>query len=813
MTTKNLLTQALVPTMLLASGIMATGFASAMSIAHYIPVQSEQSQENPTGIYKVPETGWELILEEDFSNMALGTSDEHDDEQLASEEYIIPDEFLTSEGEWTGFGLYQAGGACAIDFPSYGGFINTPACNMPGLIKVSVRLKSLDEIGTAKVMVCRGGIENPRVVDKEMSIRQFDVDGWQDYEFYFYNPGYEDVFVQINTLYFRDDKHGIVVDNLKVESNKTYIPALTDAFAQDFTSDGFTVSWSGDDKDYLISLYEEVEKGEEIVVTDKDFSAWSVDENGMLPAAIEGWNVVKTYSNHPPLVEVDGKKLFAFGHHEEILELPSNGGRFTELSFDVVNMKGDNEKAWGSQIQLLGWNGNNWVNILSYSTNGQADMERSTLNLGKWEDNGPDMYDPTIPAFRGLYSKIRIRCESANYGSMMLIDNVHFETTPETDIICIKENDSVNDSCITYTGLDMSKNYFVGIKINRGGAVSDEMIYEPYGIGRPIALESVAADSEGFVANWQSVSKAYEYLVTAFDCVVAQEYMADYVYHSASLDNVVVGTDDYYDPVALGNNYEYTDLSEYLGEGWIGFGNTAIDGAIGCKGSFMPGMYGILSPELHLANNQGIYTVTAEVWGCEWSSITVGGENSLMESEMFTTDGWHDITMNIGGGINHDKIAIFSTDGQPFFIRNLKISQNINKEDYILRTVYSQKASSDVNELKIEIPKFENGHKRAYDVIAYRKDYTREAVSSSSNIVIADSLTGIDDASIGEVNIGIIDGGIVVNTPIAQIADIYTVDGCKIVSIRCTEGENIIMLPTTGCYIIKVGNQAKKVII
>lgn len=813
MTAKNLLTQALVLTLILASSIMGSGVASAMSMVQFTPRQAEQSQETTTGIQKVPETGWELILEEDFSNMTLGTPDEHDDEQLANADYFIPDEYLTVDGEWTGFGLYQSGGACAIDFPSYGGFINTPAYPMQGLVKVSMRVKSLDEIGTAKVMICSGNIANPRIVDKEMSIRQFDIDGWQDYEFYFYNPSTDNVFVQINTLFFRDDKHGIVIDDLKIESNHSYIPAITEASSKDFTNDGFTVSWTGNDDDYIVSLYEEAEKGMENVVIDTDFSAWNLDNNGMLPEVIEGWNVLKMYSNHSPLVEVAGKNMFAFGHHDEILELPSNGGRFTELSFDIVNMKGDNEKAWGTQIKLLGWNGNNWVNILSYSTNGNSDMERSSLNLGKWEDMGPDMYDPTIPAFRGLYSKIRLHCESANYGALMLIDNVHFETTPETETVCIKENEPIHGTYTTYTGLDMNKNYLVGIRINRDGNVSDEMIYEPYGIGSPIAIESTEATSDSFVANWQPVGKASEYLVTAFDCIVAEENIPEYVYHSASLENVVAGTDDYFNPKTIGNNYEYTDLSEYLGEGWLGFGNTLVDGAIGCKGSFMPGMYGILSPELHLGNNDGVYTITAEVWGCEWSSITIGGEKTIIESDMFFEDGWHTITLNIEGGINHDKIAIFSTDGQPFFIRNIKITQNINKGDYILTTVYSQHVSSDANELSIELPEFENGHMRAYDVIAYRKDYTREAVSSSSNVVVVDTPTGIVDTSIDELNISTIIGGIVIYTPLAQIADIYTVDGRKEVSVRCTDGENFISLPATGCYIIKVGNQAKKVIV
>ncbi len=747
--------------------------------------------------------------------MKAGTADLPDEEQLADAASALPSEMLGGEEGWTGFGVYQAGEACALNCPNFGGFINTPQTQMPGLIHVTFRMKSLDPIATGKVMACQGGILNPRQVDAEASLRQFLNDGWQEYEMYFHNQTSEPVFVQINTLYMADGKKGIVIDDLKVEYNPTYVPPIKTASTTAYNNDGFGVQWTpvrdSGNQDYLVSLYRFEKKGDKGVSIDEDFSSWTLNQDNQLENTGE-WNVVKMYANHPALIEHEGIKGITMGHHEEIVELPSNGGKFTELSFDITNLRGDEPNAWGAQVQVQGWDGNNWRAILSASAYGMDNLEVEHYDLGKWEDRGPDMYDPTIPAFRGLYSKIRFMCESANYGAMLHISNVHFETLAPTEKVAITSDQLLSESHIDYDGLDMSESYAVGIKMRENGNVSAEAFYEPYGVALPELNEPTNINVDGFTANWQPVDNASLYIVSSSYCKVLDEADEAYMLTECDLSDLNVGTDDYYEPKELGNSYELTDLSQEIGEGWEGFGIVAVDGAIGCKGTFMPGMYGIQSPELHLGNDNGHFTFKATVWGFEYSSLSIGTAAGVTESEMFQNDGDHEIIMEVEGGQNHDSIAIFSTDGQPFFIKDFSITQNLPEGAKIIISSTSTQVAGKKDYVNFYTPEVD-GLVRAFDVAAYRKDYTREAFSGYSPLKFVTDRPESINSNISDPGFVTIDG-LTVNIYLtaSQKMTIYSIDGKIIYEATGVEGVNSISLPSKGIYIAKVGNISHKIV-
>ncbi len=763
-----------------------------------------------------PKEGWIPVYSQDFSAMKAGTAESPDEEQLADAASSLPAEMLGGEEGWTGFGVYQAGEACALNCPNFGGFINTPETQMTGLIHVTFRMKSLDPIATGKVMACRGGILNPRQVDAETSLRQFDTDGWQEYEMYFHNQTTDPVFVQINTLYMADGKKGIVIDDLKVEYNPTYVPPVKAAATTAYTNDGFGVQWiplrDTENPDYLVSLYRLDKKADKGVSVDEDFSGWKESADGKLPENTGDWKLVKMFPNHPVLMEHEGVKGIAMGHHEEIVELPSNGGKFTELSFDVTNLRGDDPNAWGAQIQVQGWDGNNWKAIISASAYGMDDLDVERYDLGAWEDKGPDMYDPTIPAFRGLYSKIRFLCESANYGAKMLISNVHFETTEPSETVALKSDVLVEEDKIAFDGLDMGESYVVGIKTRENGNVSAEAFYEPYGIALPELNEPTNISEDGFTANWQPVNNAAFYIVSSAYCKELDEADEAYVLAEADLSDLKVGTEDVYEPWELGNSFERTDLSKIIGEGWEGFGNVAIDGAVGCKGTFMPGMYGILSPELHLGNDGGRFTFKATVWGGEFSSLSLGTATGITESEIFEYEGDHELTMQVEGGQNHDSIAIFSSDGQPFFIKEFSITQNLPEGARIIVSSISKEVAGNTDCLNISAADAD-GLVRAFDVAAFRKDFTREAFSGYSPlkyVTDAPESAGIVKNTSESVSVD----GLTVKVSLIDSEEVMvsSVDGKVIAKTVLPAGENSFMLPNSGLYIIKVGNNSYKVV-
>lgn len=777
---------------------------------------SETLRALDSAVFRVPEKGWQVQIEEDFSKMTEGTPEEPDSIQLVTaQDYSVPSDYIGSEG-WTAYGIYQAGGACAVNYPSYGGFINTPKKDMPGLIRVSFRLKSLDDIRSLTVVLAKGSIGQPQQVAPNEAARVFKEDGWQVFEYYFVNPVTDPVFVQFNCQYRTADAKGIVIDDIKIESNPNFVSPVSEIASALFTNDGFSVRWvpSKDSDDYLVSLYEERQKGSADFKVEEDFDGWQTDAVGTLPSENDGWKIEKMYPNHPALVDYEGGKALAIGHHNEIVELPSSGGRFKELSFDIVNMKGDNEKAWGSQISIEGWNGNLWTPIRSIGTNGMDDMATARVDLGEWEDEGPGQYEMEIPAFRGLYSKIRIVCESANYGAMMLIDNVRMETSPESETVCLKADEPVSGFEKVFTGMDMDKTYLVGVKVKKGDLVSDELLHEPFGIATPEVKEATDADDSGFTANWNGVSKVSAYLVTVYDCLVAEKDVKDYVLVDESMENVSVGSTDYNKPVKLGNLEEYFDLGDYIGEGWIGAGIAAVDGAIGCRNSsFMPGMYGIQSPEMHLHNNGGKFVVKATVWGRAGSGLSVACNRYIGSTEEFADDGEREVVVEMEGGTKHDRLILFSTDGKPFFIKDIKVMQDVAEGEYMLQTLGMQEALGDKTSAYVAFPSTEV-RSRAYDVMAGRQEYTRSVVSDYSETMLVKNGDGVDAAEADPEIMMTVRNSLLILS-LFRDAEVYvwSADGCLVASEAYAVGTHEVRLPGAGVYVVKAGGTVNKIMV
>lgn len=767
----------------------------------------------PKKIVTPPTEGWIELFREDFSEFSNGTDNFPDETQLADDQWCLPDGYMASEG-WTGFGLYEAGEAIALNYPSYGGFLNSPEISMQGLVRVTFRMKSLDPIGTGKVMVCRGGIANPKQIDNNASIRQFDTDGWQDYEFYFQNQYGDAAFVQINTLYMSPMKKGLVIDNLKIAYNPNYVPMINTASTISYGNDGFSIYWDlKKDQaytDFLLSLYREVTSGCN-VTADQNFSSWETDDEGLLPPSIDDWKIINMFSNHPGLCDVDGDRKLAIGHHDESIELPYNGGKFTALSFDYTNFIGDNPEAWGAQIIVEGWDGNNWIGIKSFGGYGMSNMETGHADFGAWEGAGPGEGETVVPAFRGLYSKIRFTCESANYGAMLLIDNVHYETLPSVELECVEQDRIVQDLHTEYSGLDMKENYVVGIKVRNDGNCSAEAYYAPYGIATPIVLEPTDITDKGYTANWEPVAKATSYLLTVSDCLKLTEAREGYVHASADFSGIEVGTDDYYAPVAIGNMESLADLREYIGEGWLGAGMVAINGALGCQGSFYPGRFGILSPELNFSANGGKFTFRANVWICDGSGLSIGINAGQTDSDMFYTGGDQEIVLKITGGSSHERVAIFSTDGAPFYLHDFSITQNLGEGDIVVfdsrtYTIPADETSCHVEALTVV------GHDRAYEVSAYRKDFTRQAQSSFSDIMIVpDNASGIESA--GSMKSCFLVNGLdlILNLGKETDVQVWDVSGTLIYSATHSMGITSISLPYCGLYILSVGSMTAKI--
>lgn len=232
---------------------------------------------------KAEETGdWETLINEDFSLMTAGTEDVPDGTMMPGETFgLLPDELFHTP-DWYGIGVYQAGGNVALNYPGFGGVLNSPMMNMEGSIRIKLRVKSIDRTRPFFVQLAAGGYDYPfdPTGTGQMNMYQFTPEeGWQDIELNIINPYTgDDCFVQINAGTYNNG--GLVIDYLTVERDKDYVATPIDLSASAFKEDGFTASWSKPygAESYLVTLYEKKIVGTDNFTSEETFENASVED-------------------------------------------------------------------------------------------------------------------------------------------------------------------------------------------------------------------------------------------------------------------------------------------------------------------------------------------------------------------------------------------------------------------------------------------------------------------------------------------------------------------------------------------------------
>lgn len=780
-------------------------------------IPGENRRSVPKCVKRIPEQGWVNVLKEDFSKCLEGTEECRDSVMLQDIEYAISDEF-TNTGGWSGYGAYQAGGCLAVDAPGYGGFLNTPEVMMKGLIRVTARIKALGDINPVTIVVNRGGIGNPQQIAPQEVARTFDFDGWENVNFTFYNPYDEDVFVQFNRVHRSVEKKGFLIDDISIDVVPDYIPAVSEIACGEFENDGFGVRWvkSPFTDTYLVSLYEETTIGDCDRIIKEDFNSWNADENGKLADIPEGW-IINLRDFHPSLIETDNGKSIVFGRRDEMIEIPSFGGRIYDLKLSFTNMLNDNPQAWGTSASVWGWDGTSWCGITDFSTLDVEDGEIFTLDLGAWEDEPMGPYQAEPNRFRGLYSKIKIVMESCNYGAYLLLDDVEMNAFADTQLVSVFENEEVNGNQKYYSGLNPDARYYVGVKAKTDSFISDELLCEAFGIASPVGLPATEVTTTSYTAQWQKTPNAAAYLLTTFDAECLDADIKDYSHVNENFSSVEVGSTDYDNPVKLGGfseNFFFLDEHTSM-PGWYGAGVIAVDGKIGCAGCwYLPGMYGIVTPSLSLGSNGGNYKIHMKIWGCEGSSIVVASSVQSVTSEIFENDGMQDLTFEMSGGTFHDSLSFYTSDGQQFFIEEVNVVQDLAAGELILTPIEAYEITDGSTFLTGINHEAQPGMLRAYDVMAARVEFTRNVLSGYSAPVVVEESVGVESVNedLNAFSIYSMDGCVVVDTPLECHIVIFGTDGRCVVSEEGKCGRNTFRL-NPGVYIVKIGNKTAKVLI
>lgn len=758
----------------------------------------------------------ETVFTEDFSLMTGGTEDAPDMTEISdlagtvvNNGYPIPTTYVHTEG-CTGYGLHQAGGAMHVGVSQFGGFFNTPAMNMQGLVRISFRAKALKSIQAISISL---GVSTEKGLQLAgtWSERTFENEGWTEINLETYNKYAEDAFLQIGFRTYNQNEPGFLIDDLKVEVVRNYVAGPTDIQYRSFTPEGFEAAWSpieGAEK-YLVNVYEEQTTGNAPETKTLDFNG-EFDREGGLYTNAEGWKI-QTLNGKGYVGEFgpEGEKemVFAMGREDEYFETPANGGRITDMTFDIVSDLGENPEAQGAQARLYGWNGQSWEYITNFGTFFEEDGYSAHIDVTKMLETlneGPDAMFPVY--FQGLYSKVKVVGESLNYGVHLIFKNISVTYEPAAKETLVKTLEAEGNT-IVVDGLDIEMNrYYIGVKGVKNDIETAEYRNEAFGIWTPTPAEPEVISGNSYAANWEPVSIADAYLVSNFECFIPELDTEAFLVIGDNFDKVTSSKDTPSSPQRLGNTENILSLDKYTHTpGWLGAGNTIINGAIGCQKGFIPGQYAIITPSmLTLNNGGGNFIVSGRVHLEAGSQLVCSSTYFDGVTPAAEETGWMEFEFPMQGGQKHDQLAFFTLDAQPFMLDQIEVRQDLLAGDQVLTLVESKEvASGTTATFHLSDP----AKTYAYDVMAGRVHYSQNAVSDySPTVLVKMSELGVEDITAAAANSVIAGKGFL---KVTEDAAVYTLDGRLIA--KPAAGETVVL--PAGIYLVRTATAAVKALV
>lgn len=731
-----------------------------------------QSAENPES--------WEVLVEEDFSLMKKGTDEKPDTVTFPGQiSGFLPNSLFHTPG-WYGLGCYQAGGSIALNYPGFGGVLNTPLMNMQGRLRVQMRVKSIDNKMLFFANIAAGGYDFPFDPSTGEPQKNFynlkPEDGWQDIEFYFENSyASSDCFLQINAVTYSTG--GLVIDYVNVSREKGFLGTPEGLGANGFVTDGFNAYWDktyGADK-YHVNLYEKKSLSTDNYKTEESFENASVEDGNVVGLA-EGWTAATTGAGLTDDA-LDGNKAFVLAGSDDYVQFEATASEILYGSFNVKKVKADEE----SQGLLY----------IDVTTEGKTDtwaIETSTIPQTEWLTISTDELGDEFK--KGFASTIKIYMESfGEVGEEIAIDKFDVETTPLTETTCVAENIVVADTCIVFKDLDMHNLYSFQVQsVADDGRTSEfSSPFFAYGVAAPVVKEATEIDRRGaYTANWEPAVNATNYDLYSYEIYTVNEDTENYAVFEENFDKCTEGTVE--NPVSVFND-DRIALDEYTDNlGWIGCGTLVSNGMVGCIENFS-GYMDLTSPEIRLDRNDGKFKVTFDFVTFDDNSAVVVQCGDYMHVVMADKAGAHSETLEMTGGKANTQLKFYSYNGTAFLLDRVAVMQDVKAGEDIYNLLEKKSVDGDDSSVRISGLQQKSGYKFGYSLVSYYDYYGVVYTSDFSGTQVVDLMsTNINDIEAE----GETDG---------QMTEIYDLSGRKITSPS-----------VNGVYIIKKGNNVKKVL-
>lgn len=788
----------------------------------------------------------ELIFEEDFDLFTSGSEDNIDtsvdlsgfilDFENGYCDYNIcdVDPAYTHEPGWTGYCIYQAGGACAIYYPGVGGILNTPNnLNLEGVIRVSFRCRAIGDYSCLLfVDPCYGSFANIHSVEGYYWMRTFKpAEGWVDVEFDIDVPySGNDAFLQFNAMNYDD---GVIIDDLKVYRVLDKCTAPIDEYVTKFTSDGFTLGWTGDKNadDYLINLWEVGfdENGSNTSTIDFNDMVYDADGNVSDYNLPEGWEV-NLLGPGPQVAtnQIDGTDALQINAADDVYTSYSKypsittpiGGLVSDFKCQIVVSKENTviddwfEYALAPEWLLYGILADGTDEMVSFGLLDAQEGSEFYLDISYLED-----YYSTYYASYGYepgdytnqYYGFQLMIIPSGDGAV-LVDNIEFASAGAVTDAQIYENLAVTGSEYAFTGLNMACDHYYTLQARKGDFVTT--LYDrtlAYGLPAPVALPATNVDDRGeFTANWEAVEGATSYYVHLFAQYEAPQPVEGFVI----LDEDFSGTENTFSSYTIDNPckfdlYSSTSLDAYtLVPGWVSYGCQIAAGYVGCMSNTDDIQY-VATPAINFDNGDGSVDVYVKAYSTPGETLIVNFISSETEVNEYATlkfgaDGVAKGTVTLSG-VDYGRIYFYN-NGSSFMLDEVKVSQDLNAGDVVtinqlIAVVDASLTSCDFSALNLI-----DGMDFVYTVYTYgyNETYGVRYLSEASNAIKVGFSTSAVESIKTAANQIRVDGRTITSDIEAQLFDL--------------QGRNLgkgttFSVAAPGVYVVKTAEAVKKVVV
>ncbi|MBD5357872.1 MAG: hypothetical protein HDR88_12840 [Bacteroides sp.] len=665
-----------------------------------------------------------LIYKEDFSKFVAGSEDNIDSQDLA-EGYVMGDPYVspdyTSEPGCWGFGIYQAGGVCALNYPGLGGVFSTPEGYYGGRLIIKFRAKASIPETPMTISVCTGGIWNPYMATENFGAYVLEPeDGWVDLEFEADNNyTTEDCFVQFNSNFYHP---GLLLDDIEIYRDNDYvwIPTTTEAYA--FTSEGFTADWGrvATADSYLFSLYKEETMGDSPVTGVMDIAEAAKSANG--EEFDGGWIIDLGGAERVGAGKgLNGEDAIVLAYEGDAITYPVTSGIYTSFAFTLVPSVGYSGEGGALYLQVYG------------------DGKWKAVSMMPFDYIDASGYDCkfNLSMVAGNYTGVRLvvtGLEEDLTDTPFYISNLAFETGPKRNYIPVIEELETTDTRIVLDSLDPWAEYYFTVKVKAGEFVSEATpMRHALGVASPEVAEPTDIDKDAFsfTANWSETPKATAYETSVYWCEKIEKDHDNFILIDESFSKCNEGTVE--NSKDLGNLDDVISLDQYADvTGWLGFGNCMADGMLGVLADEYLEGYCLFAPEVILVSSNPRYDVSMRVYSESSDWLTVMDMYTQDYAQIPVTQGFNELNFTLEGqGIA--AMGMYMENGGMCLIDDFKMTQRVTAGDERLAIlgVFTSDAE-DGTSLSLSGENMINGE-YFYTVKAIQRYYNAETTSDASD--------------------------------------------------------------------------------